>query len=143
MVLKLTLEDVHQMVEKAIEEKGADYVYPNWGPSCRYVDYAVTEDGRDCVRGCIVGHIFIDALGLDMLDLSHLMVNEENATQFLGFLARSGQMDVVEEDKGHVYNYLSALQQSQDNGKTWGEAHVMAKQGVTWNKFISDWEELV
>jgi hypothetical protein len=39
MTLKLTLDKVHQMVEKAIEEKGTDYIYPNWGGSCSYVDY--------------------------------------------------------------------------------------------------------
>lgn len=139
MALELTLEKVHAMVEKAIEEKGADYVYPNWGPSCHYVDRDKFTD--DVERGCIVGHIFIDELKLDMNELAGLTVNEESAYQFLIHLARRGEVALPADNRKRdaILNYLSALQQSQDHGKPWGIAHEKAKDGITWKNYEMQW----
>lgn len=142
MALELTLDKVHAMVEKVIEEKGAEYIYPNWGPSCKYVDSAISLDGeREVERGCIVGHIFIDELKLDMIELSRTSVNEESARQFLSYLVRNGEVTIADVDRSEIFSYLCALQQSQDNGRAWGEAHRMAKSGMAWNKHARNWEE--
>jgi len=143
MTLKLTLDKVHQMVERAIEEKGADYIYPNAGGPCSYVDFDYSERETTLERGCIVGHIFIDELKLDMLKLSDSSINEENAVGFLGHLARESEIEMPDnhDERQAIWKYLSALQQSQDNGRTWGQAHEMAKLGLAWNKYDSDWEE--
>lgn len=147
MALALTLDKVHSMVEEAIAEKGADYIYPNFGPSCTYVDHESGYDKhgeptRYVRRGCIVGHIFIDALKLDMLELSGMSVNGESARQFIGYLTRQGEIELpYGDERDEIMTYLSALQQSQDAGKPWGIANEMAKSGLTWNKHAQVWEE--
>lgn len=139
MALHLTLAKAQSMVEQVIAEKGADYVYPNAGHSCTYVDVEYTgEFGNEDVysKGCIVGHIFINEFNLDLETLANAYVNDEGSNSFLNYLVSREYIETVDLEAGR---YLNNLQHSQDAGKTWGEAHEKAKEGLTWSTPPGQW----
>lgn len=140
MTLNLTLEKAQSMVEAAIAEMGADYVYPNAGGSCQYVDTAYQGVHFEEVvhaRGCIVGHAFINELNLDLEGLASSYVNDEGSGSFLEYLKDEGL--ITYEEDGEAEKYLRYLQRSQDTGRPWGEAHEQAKLGNTWSSIYENY----
>lgn len=144
MAIELTLAKAQSMVEQAIAEKGADYVYPkSGGGACTYVDVEYVDEldyysnEKTYEKGCLVGHIFIDAFNLDMQELAEGYVNNEGSDSFVSWLTEQGH--ITKADKSAV-EYLNNLQRSQDAGRTWGEAHEMASQGKTWNAYKGAFE---
>jgi hypothetical protein len=130
----LDIDKAYELIDAAIQERGADYVYPGAGLGlCSYVDVEIAYSGEDrvdkCKKGCIVGTALIDALNLDMEELSRLSVNEGNAVRFLEFLKGRGSIDGYSEEAA---DFLTRVQINQDNRKTWGEAVEKAKAGLRW-----------
>lgn len=137
MALELTLAKAQEMVEKAIEERGADYIYPkaNTG-SCTYVDIthvgAAEDEVEELNKGCIVGHIFISELGLNLGTLANSYVNDEGAGSFVEYLTVKKYL--TPDTDPEVVDYLERLQRSQDAGRPWGDAHEQAKLGKHWSR---------
>lgn len=141
MALELTLEKAQQMVEAVIAEMGADHVYKRGNNgSCTYVhsEYVNEYDSEKAYsKGCIVGHIFITELNLDMGELASLAANEYGAANFVEWLVAKEKISTCKQD---AVEYLELLQRSQDARRPWGEAHEQAKLGNFWsntyNKYV-------
>ncbi len=117
MTEKLTYEKAVELAKKAVEAKGADYVYHT--PEGERAVEATRENdwySPDCVNfdvdsdcpSCIVGHILFD-FGVPKDEL--IEFNEEGSHEFVEWYA-SRQVDV----------FLEALQRKQDAGLPWGQA---------------------
>lgn len=135
----LDLAKAQELVDSAIAEMGADYVYPNSGSgnTCSYVDESYDDQGMSLVKGCIVGHAFINA-GFNMEELYNSGVNHEGSNSLLTHLDEEGFISGYNEE---ARVYLALLQRSQDFGKTWGEANEQAKLGNAWSVYSEDWVE--
>lgn len=114
----ITVESMTAAMEKAVELRGADWVYPrdnlDWmdGSSCVYVTTAGAP-------ACIVG-VALDILGIDMKNRSNGSASEVLMT--LDTL-------VSDEAPGELAAALDRAQLAQDTGQTWGEA-LMAYKGT-------------
>lgn len=107
----ITSEAVTQAIHKVVEKKGADYIYPNSGPgaSCFY-----SENGApSCIVGWVVADL--DAQAFDSLVEYESAESESFTANELG--ARTNLKFGV-----GVEWALSAAQEIQDNGGTWGLA---------------------
>jgi len=138
----LNIEKAQELIDSAVAEHGADYVYPNSGPGgqCTYVDeFRAGHSDPDAEvvlsKGCIVGHAFINA-GFDMQKLYESGVNDDGSNALLQYLEEVGFISGYDED---ARVFLAATQRSQDYGKTWGESVEKAKQGLTWSSYNSQW----
>lgn len=104
MAIELTLEKAHELLKRAVEEKGADYVYPEdekWADGmCRYF----RPDGAPL---CIVGHV------LHYLGVTRVTEGRGAAAALLG----AGVTTVPT-----THWALQEAQCCQDGGGTWGEA---------------------
>lgn len=134
MGIQITLPKAVEMVQAAIARKGADYVYPNHGTQCQYVDWTVTQDEngtpeRHFTHGCIIGDIFINELNLDMEGIADGYMNSASSSAFIQELARCG---LVESCTDEADDYFSYVQSAQDRGMTWGNAHTYALDAVSW-----------
>lgn len=127
MALELTLVKARELVERAIEEKGSDYIYEKHdGDTCLYVhDLEPHNEPFEPTPGCIVGCALILG-GLDVDDFAG--INMMPAPVALERL----QADGLVNTSGEVMSYLEILQTNQDRGKTWGEANERALQGFIW-----------
>lgn len=104
--------EVRALLQRAVDEKGADYIYNGDGWNCKYFD--MSKDGK-LVPDCIIGHL-LSYLGITLKD----MVGEGVNTTKIRLLVERG---TVLSDISHpVVLALSAAQQSQDQGETWGAA---------------------
>lgn len=133
----LTVEDVQLMVDAAIEDKGADYVYPGAGSSCHYFDTKDKLKGLgvevedDVVPGCIFGHAG-SYVGLHLGDVT-------DDTNSSSVLALFDELNVTYGDPAGAY--ACRLQDRQDSGDQWGDAkedadailHLMRERDVTWD----------
>lgn len=121
----LTREQAIAGIDKAVEERGADYVYTDNFLSCAYVvgefdEEGITEHAKALNVGeamCIVGVVFREA-GFDMSDLSNMDAPVVLNTQRPDSLEREGWLE-AEHD---VIEALRRAQIAQDTGDTWGEA---------------------
>ncbi|MFF5471025.1 hypothetical protein [Streptomyces achromogenes] len=115
-MIELTLDRVKELLNEAVAEKGADYVYttpdgkqgtPEYQPTCLYV--------HGDKPGCIVGH----ALHRAGVSLSLLLEEEQDdASSVLRSLAQLGVLSYTDG----VSQLLYEAQQRQDHGTSWGEA---------------------
>lgn len=121
----LSKDNVIELLERAVEEKGADYVDPNAADHvCEYAD----EQGNPL---CIVGHV-LSYLGEPLKPTVHEDYDGEQYTTLWG----TG-MDATEaiinpsafgvDDYDVVASVLSNAQRVQDRAGTWGEALEAAK----------------
>jgi len=136
--MHLTLAKAHELINAAVSEKGADYVYPAASPAgsgiCTYVDYVYDpETGQGTpIKGCIIGHAFLGAFPeVNMNELGEAFVNEEGVDEFVEFLMTNGYICDYDQDAA---DYLNRVQVSQDAARPWGEANEAAKQGLGWSK---------
>lgn len=124
--LELTIERARELLVEAVEEKGADYIYPLWDSpniECLYGNYAdpqnisyndsFEEQGCDG-PGCIVGHVLVKA------GVSQETLYQNEGTGAVSLVAKLQGSDQFRGTP--LSNALSAAQSKQDNGSTWGEA---------------------
>lgn len=96
-----TVEQVRELLVRAVEEKGPDYVYPGAAVGqCRYLDRETREPS------CIVGHVLTWA-GVEIFP-------EHEGTSAWGVAPSSWD--------GDLRVALLEAQVVQDGGKSWGEA---------------------
>lgn len=105
---KLTMELANELLDKAIADRGADYVYePDENAAklgqCNYV--------HGDQPGCIVGHV-----------LHQFGVSLETLKQSEGASARSVLSRVAPFTNKYVRDLLADVQDYQDNGYSWGES---------------------
>ena len=129
MVKKITIQDMHNAFMKAIEERGADFVYTP----------PVTEDGRggdcvyvfqgepSCIVGCAVATLAPDIFQKMVKRADDAMEDEENESgvetiyapkEFDYELGQGTRARFTDE----ALRYATAVQGLQDRGTPWGEA---------------------
>lgn len=135
--MELNLAKAKELIEAAIAEKGADYVYPRAGASCVNVEQVqVGESEYDLVPSCIVGHAMVIA-GFPIEQIWRY-ASEETAEELVTFMSRYGFISNVHED---AMNLLMYVQAGQDNGRPWGEVYEMALEGKCWSGYAETYAE--
>lgn len=116
----LTIQEVLPLLDAAVEDRGADWVYPTEAAlnGCHYFatdqdveDGAFTEEGAPA---CIVGWV-LDRLGVTVTDIV-TDIGDYNETTGVDTLAAIIPMDV------DTVEVLQHVQNQQDNGTPWGIA---------------------
>lgn len=136
---KIHAKDVLPLLAKAVEERGADWVYPDTG-DCRYaydpdeyeLDYAIENEYQGVVNmvtyfgdtfgpACMVGYVFN---ALDPEFLTSITAKYENGQSVEGLCLQRGwrvsETDYVFTPK--AVSVLVAAQSTQDMGGCWGDA---------------------
>lgn len=121
------VEEALALLERAVAEKGEDYVYPDHGRAD--TDYRTSHGS--CVYqtrhtkqpACIVGHV-LDYAGR-LGDVVEAGLNQNGVTRLT--VAGFG-LKVFTHRAGQV---LGKAQSSQDNGGSWGEALAAARAAAT------------
>jgi len=120
--ITLTYDEAVSLLERAVAEKGADYVYPRAHrlAGCVYFE----EETK--APSCIVGHVlaykgvdpepFIEDVNLNGDTVDSLLSDDEDP----GFVNTDGR----------TKSLLSWVQHIQDNGKPWGDAVYRARNAV-------------
>lgn len=119
---KITIEEARQLLAKAVDTQGRDFVYnPGGKGSCYNMPH--NRDGHECkyaedhpcvITGCLVG---------TAMSLSGRIENMEDY--------RAGSVDVFAAHLSHsALLYLLIAQERQDLGRTWGEAFDAAEAAV-------------
>lgn len=119
-----------ELLERAVEEKGSDYVDPRSSTTgCEYAD----EKGQPL---CIVGHV-LSYLGVDLRPVvfesayggpeERLWGDDFSAAELYGSSEKAPLGDI--EFTSEATYVLSEAQNYQDSGKSWGEA-LGAAQGA-------------
>jgi len=146
MTEKLTKNVVLDLLERAVNEKGADYIDPNASDglgSCAYADM----EGNPL---CIVGHVLSYA-GMELTP--GVLVDPQEAGMYydedydkerlanyafgtgrgVGMLYANDDDVILPATDWDVIDILAVAQKVQDNGKSWGAALAEAKKkaGVT------------
>lgn len=119
----LTIEAAKAGIDKAVAERGEDYVYTDIFDQCAYVSTEWDEDGLDEGDAkCIVGCVFKSA-GFDLTPLGETTDESEH-----GYL-NSARPDYLADEAGWLEAEDRALivalrdaQIAQDSGFTWGLA---------------------
>lgn len=116
MTVTLELEKVRADLVEIVKEKGVDYVYPRLSPrgpgrvTCHYI--------RDGATSCLIGCL----LHKNGVPLETLSAHEGMG---VGLICDVGVFNASTE----VVSLLVDVQNSQDNGYTWGEA--LSRAGIT------------
>lgn len=119
MTIHMTAQMALDGIDKAVEQRGEDYVYAeHFGPECQYVDAKTAEP---C---CIVGQVLADA-GVEM----DIFLNVSNTYR----IARLEEHleSVITFDK-KAMNILNAVQDFQDHGRSWGQARDTTKGMISY-----------
>jgi hypothetical protein len=121
MTITLDLEEAKQLVDRAIAEKGADYVYEQVSAPGYMLDTCAYFNPQTGEPSCIVGHV----LAYKGLTLAQAVAGEWNT----GVTARGLKQNygVLDADAATLI-FLNGAQESQDDGETWGKAreHALA-----------------
>lgn len=117
MSIEITYDEAVDLLKLAVEERGADYVYPRsnrdaFDSGCVYFEGTTPS--------CIVGHV-LAYKDVDGLDLRY--ANEIGIANLASFV---DNIDLVIDER--TVSLLEKAQDAQDSGKTWGEA--LAAAGV-------------
>jgi hypothetical protein len=110
------VEDVRRSAREAVNEKGTNYVYPEYTGACEYV--------KESAPSCLVGHILFK-LGFPLDILSH-MDDRPDATISSGY-----HPEVREAFTDDAIRFMATLQSNQDEGRTWGTALERAEELAT------------
>lgn len=117
-----TADKAIALLERAVAEKGPDYIYnPNGECACKYF-----EPGTQ-LPGCIVGHV-ASYLGLTAADLQPFEHNTSD-TLFVGN-PTGMTIDPILSGGFTVRTLLREAQTVQDDGGSWGAALQAAKDVV-------------
>ena len=106
----VSYEQTLGLIERAIEEKGAGYVYKDEYSTCSYF----SPDKKQTPR-CIVGHV-LEYLGTDKKVFADLM---NNSMVFASLINLNLGVEFDEES----VSLLTFIQHYQDYGYSWGEAY--------------------
>lgn len=112
--MHLRYDDIVEELRKAVEVRGADYVYPmKWQIDrlCQYV-----YEGQPA---CIVGQV-LHQLGFDLIPLRYF---SGDAVEAFGMVAPLGS-----EMDGDAIQLLQQAQIHQDTSRPWGESVALAIQ---------------
>lgn len=120
--LELTYTDALRLLEKAVADKGEDYVYPHYNDGCAYFEEAFRENAGQ--PSCIVGHV-LSYGGITEEDLNG--ANMTGVRSLTGENSRCHVLDVDDETR----ELLRAAQAFQDAGMPWGHA-VAEAQNPGW-----------
>ena len=115
--IELTYEKALELLDRTVEEKGADYVAPGatgWG--CHYFEYG--KEGEP--PSCIVGHV-LNYLDPSLRQADEVVHNESSDSVLDGLSLTSDQ---------RVYTLLEVAQVHQDSATPWGEAVAIAKRAA-------------
>lgn len=113
----IELNEARELLKKAVETKGRDFVYSPEGAGgidCWYVprpDLFLEDDPR-AQTGCLVGVA---------LDLADIKLDNPHTVQAADEVAKGAGLP------SEVGQYLLVAQGWQDDGKTWGEAYDAAE----------------
>ena len=112
-----------ELIERAVAEKGADYVDPHAGGRCSYANDRV----EPTAAGCIVGHalFYEGATVAELHELDGLPVS--SVMMLIDSEARDALPVAVDEEAARVF---MAAQRAQDVGETWGSALERARQAA-------------
>jgi hypothetical protein len=132
-MIKLTKDSVLRALDEVIAEYGEDYVYKQNNdvdaPACLYAK--LNEDG-EAVPDCIVGHILAKH-GVDMGSMvydKHTLTGRELSTgQANSVLSHMAHAGLVKYNRS-VSMALTAGQNLQDTGYTWGEAAQQIRENL-------------
>ena len=111
MTITITAAEARELLTRAVEEKGADYVYPrsNYPGGCIY--FSEGEEGDEVgAPSCIIGHVFAYK-GMEPLP------EDVNGATVHGVHRR-----FFEVDNNWTLAALAKAQAAQDTGDTWGNA---------------------
>lgn len=107
-MITITRDIALQLLEDAVDERGADYVYPHIG-NCTY-----TENGKpSCGVGLALYSAGVPITRLEALDTKGHIPSVYSIDRLL--------RDVV-DFQGDAISVLGAFQSEQDYGAPWGEA---------------------
>lgn len=134
--ITLTTENVLAALEAAVQEKGADYVYPRERDE---YGYAIDVDSclyvKNGAPSCLVGHA-LHSLGVPL----EAMSNHEGAgaNTVLSYLEDEGivTFEKAEPDEdgyqgwSKVQTLVFYAQSNQDSGKTWGDSLDAARHEI-------------
>jgi hypothetical protein len=111
--VSFTYEEAVQLLEKAVADRGADYVYAKDPKALRTSFWRCVNVFVDGTPGCIIGQILAYKGFWD----------QEGAALYEGTVTVSDLIveGVIEADDATA-ELLSAVQRNQDNGVSWGEA---------------------
>lgn len=123
MTRVIEVPEALELLERAVQEKGADYIDPS-AVKANGCEYA-TDDG---LPSCIVGHVFY-YLGVDPSKVNNgsVRVVIDNG----GIVALSGEY--IDDSPTFSYGAVSVLQEAQivqDTKGTWGAALAEAKRSA-------------
>jgi hypothetical protein len=113
--LELTYDEAVELLDRAVAEKGADFVYdrgPDGHDECLYLH------GNE--PGCIVGHVLVYK-GVDLELIREL--------EGIGVWSLDEYLPQLKTD-GRTRRLLGAAQGKQDSGQTWGDSVAKAKAEV-------------
>ena len=114
--MSITTENVIELLEKAVEIKGADYVYP--AGECFYSNRKVNPEPM-----CIVGYVLAD----EEPELFSEVAERESRESLSCGIMDFEDWDIALPIDFKTTNVLYAAQRVQDNGGTWGTALEAAK----------------
>lgn len=124
--LNLTYTDALRYLEKAVAEKGEDYVYPSYQEGCEYFESVYGSNTGQ--PSCIVGHV-LSYNGVTREDLGGGLNSSGVLT--LNSQHPNGVLDVDDATE----DLLVFAQRFQDNGMPWGQAVAEAQNPDRVNKY--------
>jgi hypothetical protein len=101
---EVTVEEVAQVLDAAVRDKGEDFVYVAQGATCQYL--------HGTQPGCLVGHVLLSLGAIP----GELALQEGCPADVLNYgrLGLSIPLNVIDA--------LQTAQNEQDEGRTWGQA---------------------
>lgn len=120
-----TYDDIIELLDMAVEEYGADYVYhrPERETNCAYVHETI--DG--VVVGCIMAYVF-NKLGVSLGTLQKFEGVLAYEIYSKLYLNAKGYQRQTADDNRKIEDLLMTVQKYQDAGFPWGEAVHVGKR---------------
>lgn len=115
-----TLDDFTAAMEKAVADRGNDYVYPQDRPGWSHGLMCVysTQDGEPA---CIIGQALYNIDPALMPDFAESTEGEDAGAEYI-LESRREHFSGSEEDFSLLLRSAHKAQVSQDNGDSWGRA---------------------
>lgn len=126
-MIDLTFDEAVSLIQRAIDEKGADYVYGKDERSMRGKCQYFNGDKPSCIVGYVLFY-----KGVTRDDLS-FWANENRSAKSLCAdvppMYRDEETQMIKTDE-QTAEFLNWVQDYQDNGVSWGEAFAYALASV-------------
>lgn len=105
----MNVTQVRALLQRAVDEKGASYIYEAPVPINGCIYFEESEQGM--VPSCLVGHV-MSYMGMDYTDIK----GEKNNRKTIEMLVNEGYVNV----SSLAAEGLRAAQDAQDSGEDWG-----------------------